>query len=61
MPIMETVAKKKPGAVARSPRVQSEIAEPCNRGDRSIRQGARDFESAVREWVKQASFRRPPT
>ena len=35
----------------------AEIVELCQRGDRSMRQVARDFdltETAVREWVKQA-------
>ena len=36
---------------------KAEIVELCRRGDRSMRQVARDFdltETAVREWVKQA-------
>ena len=36
---------------------KAEIGELCQRGDRSMRQVARDFdltETAVREWVKQA-------
>ena len=36
---------------------KSEIVEYCNRGDRSIRQVAKDFdlhESDVRAWVEQA-------
>jgi transposase len=36
---------------------KAEIVEQCQRGDRSVRQVARDFdltETAVREWVKQA-------
>ena len=36
---------------------KAEIVELCQRGDRSVRQVARDFdltETAVREWVKQA-------
>jgi transposase len=36
---------------------KAEIVELCQRGDRSMRQVARDFdltETAVREWVKQA-------
>ena len=35
---------------------KAEIVELCQRGDRSVRQVARDFdltETAVREWVKQ--------
>jgi transposase len=36
---------------------KAEIVELCQRGDRSMRQVARDFdltETAVREWVKRA-------
>ena len=36
---------------------KAEIVELCQRGDRSVRQVARDFdltETAVREWVRQA-------
>src|SRR3954451_9672592 len=36
---------------------KADIVERCRRGDRSIGQGARDFdltETAVREWVRQA-------
>ena len=38
---------------------KAEIVELCRRGDRSVGQGARDFdltETAVREWVKQADI-----
>jgi transposase len=58
MPIMETVAKKKPGRRRSfTPEFKAEIVEACSRGDRSIGQVARDFdltETAVREWVRQA-------
>jgi transposase len=58
MPIMETVAKKKPRRRRSfTPEFKAEIVDACNRGDRSIGQVARDFdltETAVREWVKQA-------
>lgn len=40
-----------------TPEFKAEIAELCQRGDRSVGQVANDFdltESAVREWVKQA-------
>ena len=40
-----------------TPEFKAEIVELCQRGDRSVRQVARDFdltETAVREWVKQA-------
>jgi transposase len=60
MPIMETVAKKKPRRRRSfTSEFKSEIVEACNRGDRSIGQVARDFdltETAVREWVKQADI-----
>jgi transposase len=56
--IMEIMERKKPRA-RRSfrPQFKAEIVELCQRGDRSIRQVARDFdltETAVREWVRQA-------
>jgi transposase len=58
MPIMETVAKKKPRRRRSfTPEFKAEIVEACSRGDRSIGQVARDFdltETAVREWVRQA-------
>jgi|SRR4051794_37683587 transposase len=58
MPIMETVARKKP-RTRRSftPEFKADIVERCRRGDRSIGEVARDFdltETAVREWVRQA-------
>jgi transposase len=60
MPIMETVAKKKPRRRRSFTReFKFEIVEACSRGDRSIGQVARDFdltETAVREWVKQADI-----
>src|SRR6476659_6089963 len=48
------------GSVARrsfTAEFKAEIVELCQRGDRSMRQVARDFdltETAVRAWVKQA-------
>jgi transposase len=58
MPIMETMAKKKPRPRrSYTPEFKAEIVELCQRGDRSVGQVARDFdltETAVREWVKQA-------
>jgi transposase len=58
MPIMETVAKKKPRRRRSfTPEFKAEIVEACSRGDRSIGQVARAFdltETAVREWVRQA-------
>ncbi len=40
-----------------TPEFKAEIVDLCQRGDRSVRQVAKDFdltETAVREWVKQA-------
>jgi transposase len=58
MPIMETVARKKPRPRRSfTPEFKADIVERCRRGDRSIGEVARDFdltETAVREWVKQA-------
>jgi transposase len=58
MPIMETMAKKKPRPRrSYTPEFKAEIVDCCQRGDRSIGQVCRDFdltETAVREWVKQA-------
>jgi transposase len=56
--IMEDVEQKR-ARQRRSFTVEfkAEIVELCQRGDRSVRQVARDFdltETAVREWVKQA-------
>jgi transposase len=42
-----------------TPEFKAEIVEVCQRGDRSLRQVARDFdltETAVRQWVKQAEL-----
>jgi transposase len=58
MPIMETMARKKPRPRRSfTPEFKADIVERCRRGDRTIGQVARDFdltETAVREWVKQA-------
>jgi transposase len=58
MPIMETMAKRKPRPRrSYTPEFKAEIVELCQRGERSVGQVARDFdltETAVREWVKQA-------
>jgi transposase len=55
---MESMGKKKPRPRRSfTPEFKAEIIELCQRGDRSVRQVARDFdltETAVREWVKQA-------
>ncbi|MEU8709166.1 transposase [Streptomyces sp. NPDC048565] len=53
---MESMGKKKPRRPRRSftPEFKAEIVGLCRRGDRSVGQVARDFELAVRDWVKQA-------
>jgi transposase len=60
MPIMETMASRKPRARRSfTPEFKAEIVELCAGGDRSVGQVARDFdltETAVREWVKQADL-----
>jgi transposase len=40
-----------------TPEFKAEIVELCQRGDRSVSQGAKDFDltqTAVRKWLKQA-------
>ena len=58
--IMESVGKKRSRPRrAFTPEFKAEIVELCQRGDRSVRQVARDFdltETAVRGWVKQAEL-----
>jgi transposase len=60
MPIMETMARKKPRARRSfTPEFKADIVAACQRGDRSVGQVARDFdltETAVRAWVKQAEI-----
>ena len=55
---MESMGRKKPRQRRSfTPEFKAEIAELCQREDRSVGQVARDFdltETAVREWVKQA-------
>jgi transposase len=57
---METMAKNKPRPRrAFTPEFKEEIVDACRRGDRSVRQVARDFdltESSVRSWVNQAEI-----
>jgi len=57
---MESVGKKRSRPRrAFTPEFKAEIVELCQRGDRSVRQVARDFdltETAVRGWVKQAEL-----
>ena len=51
---METMERKQPRARRSfTPEFKAEIVQPCQQGDRSIGQVARDFdltETAVREW-----------
>jgi transposase len=58
MPIMESMAKKKPRARRSfTPEFKAEIVSRCRVGDRSVGQVAKDFdltETAVRAWVRQA-------
>jgi transposase len=54
---MESMGKKPRRRRSFTPEFKAEIVDLCQRGDRSVRQVARDFdltETAVREWVKQA-------
>ena len=55
---MESMGKKQPRPRRSfTPEFKAEIVELCQRGDRSVRQVARDFdltETAVRQWVKQS-------
>lgn len=57
---MESVGKKRSRPRrAFTPEFKAEIVELCQRGDRTVRQVARDFdltETAVRAWVKQAEL-----
>jgi transposase len=58
MPIMETMARKKPRPRRSfTAEFKADIVERCRVGDRTVGQVAKDFdltETAVREWVKQA-------
>jgi transposase len=57
MSIMDGMGKKKPRPRRSfTPEFKAEIVELCRRGDRSVRQVAKDFdltETAVRDWVRQ--------
>ena len=57
---MESVGKKRSRPRrAFTPEFRAEIVELCQRGDRSMRQVAKDFdltETSVRQWVKQAEL-----
>ena len=53
---MDGMGKQRRPRRAFTPEFKAEIVEVCRRGDRSVRQVAKDFdltETAVREWVKQ--------
>jgi transposase len=58
MPIMETMAKKKPRPRRSfTAEFKADIVQRCRGGGRTVGQVAKDFdltETAVREWVKQA-------
>jgi transposase len=58
--IMESMGRKRPRPRRSfTAEFKAEIAELCQRGDRSVGQVAKDFdltETAVREWVKQAEL-----
>ncbi len=54
---MESMGKQPRPRRAFTPEFKAEIVEVCRRGDRSVRQVAKDFdltETAVRDWVRQA-------
>ena len=56
---METRGKKPAQRRSFTPEFKAVIVVPCQRGDRSVGQIAKDFdltETAVREWVKQSDF-----
>ena len=56
---MEGMGKQRRARRAFTPEFKAEIVEVCRRGDRSVRQVAKDFdltETAVRDWVKQADL-----
>jgi transposase len=57
MSIVENVERRMRARRSFTAEFKAEIVELCQRGDRSMRRVARDFdlsETAVREWVKQA-------
>ena len=54
---MDGMGKQRRPRRAFTPEFKAEIVEVCQRGDRSVRQVAKDFdltETAVRDWVRQA-------
>jgi transposase len=57
--IMDGMGKQRRPRRAFTPEFKAEIVEVCRRGDRSVRQVAKDFdltETAVRDWVRQADL-----
>jgi transposase len=57
--IMEGMGKQRRPRRAFTAEFKAEIVEVCRRGDRSMRQVAKDFdltETAVRDWVRQADL-----
>src|SRR3954463_11406902 len=58
--IMESMGMKRSRPRrAFTPEFKAEIVDLCQRGDRTVGQGAKDFdltETAVRQWVKQAEL-----
>src|SRR5215218_1381859 len=57
--IMEGMGKQRRPRRAFTAEFKAEIVEVCRRGDRSVRQVAKDFdltETAVRDWVRQADL-----
>ncbi len=61
---METTGPKPPRRPRRAftPEFKAEIVEPCQRGDRTVVQVARDFdltETAVRDWVRSNATPEP--
>ena len=56
---MDGMGKQRRPRRAFTPEFKAEIVEVCRRGDRSVRQVAKDFdltETAVRDWVRQADL-----
>ncbi|GAA1578473.1 hypothetical protein GCM10009827_120140 [Dactylosporangium maewongense] len=56
---MEGMGKQRRARRAFTAEFKAEIVEVCRRGDRSMRQVAKDFdltETAVRDWVRQADL-----
>jgi transposase len=57
--LIEGMGKQRRPRRAFTAELKAEIVEVCRRGDRSMRQVAKDFdltETAVRDWVRQADL-----